>query len=343
MVRSLRTGPVECEGQPAPGPPLGSAIRPESVLAPRTCEFSVGEKRRLEPEAGLYPSAHARYRQVVVSSGSRSLSPPHEPSFAIRLEGLLTPLRLGETLIGRGSASDIVVPSEKASRTHAKLTVDLSGVTIEDLKSTNGVFVNDKMIDGPVRLALHDEIRIGDSRLELVGFEDLKRTRREDPVSLSALKTEPGSVPGPGGATERVETFEVVGPLIEKMLTLGRLDEAERLLAMPMQRMLRHLQEGSRVDPQVMAQAAVFAVRVAEVTGTARPIDTCIQIHSVAARPLPISVIDELYRVLRGIRGIDRAVLATYVARLEARAATLAPTERFALKRIAGLQRLTGA
>jgi hypothetical protein len=55
-----------------------------------------------------------------------------------------------------------------------------------------------------------------------------------------------------------------------------------------------------------------------------------------------MDVVQELYRVLRKVRGVDGVLLRQYVAVLQSRLNQLGPAERFAVKRIAGLPTLTG-
>ncbi len=263
--------------------------------------------------------------------------------YAIKLAGMLAPLRRGETLLGRANDCGIVVPSEKASRKHAKITVEDSGVYVEDLRSTNGVFVNDEQITSRIKLRLRDTIRIGDVSMRLVCLDDMKRTRRGDPLpsGIPHEDTRPG-VPGSGGLTKQASAFDVVGPLVEKMLTLGRTDEAERLLRPPLQRILAGVEEGGGAEEGVTSAAATYAVQLAEATGDAKWIDRAIRIHWLLGRTLPIAVVDDLYRVLRSVRGIDQPALREYIEQLESRAEEMAPTERFALKRISGLAQIAG-
>ena len=51
-----------------------------------------------------------------------------------------------ELVIGREDASDIKLDGLQISNRHARLLQTSSGVAIEDLGSTNGVFVNEKKI-----------------------------------------------------------------------------------------------------------------------------------------------------------------------------------------------------
>ena len=55
----------------------------------------------------------------------------------------------GEVIVGRGSASDLVIDQDRLSRKHARLSAGDGAVLVEDLGSTNGTFVNDNKVDAP--------------------------------------------------------------------------------------------------------------------------------------------------------------------------------------------------
>ena len=63
--------------------------------------------------------------------------------------------------IGRTSASDVWIRSSAVSRDHARLLLAPSGVTLVDVSSTNGCFVNDEPVKKH-RLRDGDLVRIGD-------------------------------------------------------------------------------------------------------------------------------------------------------------------------------------
>ena len=69
--------------------------------------------------------------------------------------------------IGRGDDNEIVLedPSRSVSRFHAQLAADQAGPILTDMKSANGTFVNEQILDGPVMLAQDDVVRIGPYRL----------------------------------------------------------------------------------------------------------------------------------------------------------------------------------
>jgi hypothetical protein len=73
----------------------------------------------------------------------------------------------GELVIGRSSELDLVLIEDMVSRKHARLTVAPGGITIADLGSTNGTFVNGEKVRR-AQLKEGDRILIGTSILKLV-------------------------------------------------------------------------------------------------------------------------------------------------------------------------------
>lgn len=72
-------------------------------------------------------------------------------------------LKAGKMIIGRKSDSDIPLPDESASRAHAEIYFEpsSSAVTITDLGSTNGTYVNRERLVQPRRVGPEDQVRIG--------------------------------------------------------------------------------------------------------------------------------------------------------------------------------------
>ena len=66
--------------------------------------------------------------------------------------------------VGRAPRADFIVDAALVSRLHCRLTATNDSLEVEDLKSTNGTFVNDQRIDR-AQLANGDLLRVG--RFEL--------------------------------------------------------------------------------------------------------------------------------------------------------------------------------
>ena len=68
--------------------------------------------------------------------------------------------------VGRGQDNSIVINDDKVSRTHLQMVQDDNGnISVVDVGSTNGTFVNGKRIVGETRLKSGDTVRIGDTSL----------------------------------------------------------------------------------------------------------------------------------------------------------------------------------
>src|SRR5437762_7295116 len=75
-----------------------------------------------------------------------------------------------EIVIGRSSDLDMVLVEDMVSRKHAKIITDDRTVSIQDLGSTNGTFVNGEKIR-KVELKDGDRILIGTSIIKLVALD----------------------------------------------------------------------------------------------------------------------------------------------------------------------------
>ncbi|MDJ0521632.1 MAG: sigma 54-interacting transcriptional regulator [Planctomycetota bacterium] len=94
------------------------------------------------------------------------------------LEGRCDPDRLdleANILLGRHEACDLRLFDETTSRRHARIEVASDVVTLEDLKSSNGTWLNGERVDGPARLFDGDVIRIGDTQLRYLSGDGSDR------------------------------------------------------------------------------------------------------------------------------------------------------------------------
>jgi pSer/pThr/pTyr-binding forkhead associated (FHA) protein len=80
------------------------------------------------------------------------------------------PLRIGRLIIGRTADNDVQIESKFISRHHCQITTTFEGCVLEDLNSTNGVYVKSKRIrrhhlnDGDVVVLGKHEIMYLDER-----------------------------------------------------------------------------------------------------------------------------------------------------------------------------------
>ncbi len=93
-----------------------------------------------------------------------------------------------EVTLGRRPSNDVVLADAAASGGHARVFVTGSALTILDLDSTNGTFVNQRRLRGPHVLQPDDVVEIGDTKLRfsLSGVES---------TSVEAAPQAPGAPP----------------------------------------------------------------------------------------------------------------------------------------------------
>ncbi len=82
--------------------------------------------------------------------------------------GLTYILGEGETVAGRSDDVEIFLGDVTVSRHHARFIVDEDGLQVEDLRSTNGTYVNAERQDA-ARLQPGDEVIIGKFHLVVAG------------------------------------------------------------------------------------------------------------------------------------------------------------------------------
>ena len=88
-------------------------------------------------------------------------------------------LPLGRTIIGRTTENDLQISSKFISRHHAQVSTDADSCTVEDLNSTNGVFIGARRVKHH-RLIDGDVIVLGEHKLV---YRDL-RPRKGNVVSI---------------------------------------------------------------------------------------------------------------------------------------------------------------
>lgn len=103
------------------------------------------------------------------SAGPRPV--PGQPTQLLVTEGGLTGTRIGLTgapvLIGRANDSTLVLEDDYASTRHARISLQDGLWVVEDLGSTNGTYLGQRKLDGPVPMEIGVPLRIGKTALEL--------------------------------------------------------------------------------------------------------------------------------------------------------------------------------
>jgi len=136
-------------------------------------------------------------------------------------------LREGEQIIGRAATSHVRLPDSSVSRNHAKIVLEDGKVTLTDLESSNGTFVNGAPITEPRGLELGDVLAFADVELKLVEStppEETMFSQNGSSIESSSVTLE--EIFGPtGGADERTNLFRILAEAGELLATQRPLDE----------------------------------------------------------------------------------------------------------------------
>jgi hypothetical protein len=274
-------------------------------------------------------------------------------NLGLRIRSRVVPIAKTEIVLGRAADCDIVLDGPLVSRHHAKIVLRDAQITIEDLGSRNGVQVDGRPIAGPTPIEKGSKVLAGDEAFELVeldaemkkritavDFRSAHTMRFEHPTQPEALFQKPKLIDAedPSENTLRAQSFELLSSVTDKALAMGRGEDAERVLSGVLADALRDAQKRGRLPDGIGEKAARYAVKLAAATGKPSFIDYVFRLFTALGEPVPLQVVDEMYTVLRKVRGINRRLLQDYLELLKTK--SLGPAGRFALQRIEGLNRL---
>ena len=136
-------------------------LRDPMVLKPAPPGFV----RAADDDVGSASRAAAEVTAVFV------VPDPHVPEAALLIEvpgavPVRLPVAATSLTIGRGRDNDIVLPDERVSRRHGRLSARQGTLVYTDLGSTNGSYVNGVRVD-EIAVGPGDELRLGASRVTI--------------------------------------------------------------------------------------------------------------------------------------------------------------------------------
>ncbi|HCF61273.1 MAG TPA: GGDEF domain-containing protein [Myxococcales bacterium] len=89
------------------------------------------------------------------------------------------------TVIGRSSSCDIQIDQDSISRQHARIAHEDKGVSVSDMGSTNGTFVNDELVEGAQQLRNGDLIKIGRTIFKYIAGGNIESMYHEEIYRLT--------------------------------------------------------------------------------------------------------------------------------------------------------------
>lgn len=259
--------------------------------------------------------------------------------FRLRTQHTEIALGLGDIRIGRAPTCEIALDDPCLSREHASLHVAPARITLRDLGSRNGTWLNDLPVDREVEVLPGDRIELGSTHAQLVRLAisdelDTTASFRTCPGCGGAYVVKASGCPRCGRVSQPVPRktdsqrrfdfwLQLEAELLEKALSMQRIEEAEASL----HRMRDKLEAlATPPDPRHLDVALCAAIRLGRMVGDAEPIAwalSMVQRHDgvpsadlfalVAATPLPLLSSEAPYRALETLvaQGRRRADLTT--------------------------------
>ena len=143
--------------------------------------------------------------------------------------------------VGRNPDNDFVLPSSSVSRYHARLFLHQGRPYIQDLGSSNGVYVNDLLAQDAIPIDDSSQIRVGTYRVYLEPYEEVNSERSGFQTAVVRPSKAHGKLVVIGGEFAGKEFL-----LIDPIYRVGRTEENE--ITLPHSSISRHHAQLKRQD-----------------------------------------------------------------------------------------------
>jgi pSer/pThr/pTyr-binding forkhead associated (FHA) protein len=185
-------------------------------------------------------------------------------TYWLKFRGTRFPVRRGETLLGRSPYCSIVLSNPLASRQHCALKLDAGNLTITDLQSANGTWVNGERVEGSRALNVGDLLRVGTDVLEVMTAEEehprsSERTDHGRKVTAASISLPPEALDEATSTKTHATTLD----LLEQLVASAGETRRPSILAPSIQRVVEALLEQSKRTGQPLGAAEATRVAAA--------------------------------------------------------------------------------
>ena len=245
----------------------------------------------------------------------------------------------GRYLIGRGPECHIAIDDARVSRVHARLALESSGITIEDLGSANGVFVNGQRIEQTARIVPGDSVVIGDEELRL----------EFTPISGSVAPPEPSVDPAPLSSampvrspskaaipTAKSNAFDLLASVAERSLEAGRPQQAESAVRQRLVDLLDAAKAREPLRPESVERALRLALGLSRRLPARRWLDYAVELMTALAQPCSRELAAEFSQAWSAVGGTDPQPIDAWTQALRA-----APSSIDTVRTLSMIEQLT--
>ena len=135
-----------------------------------------------------------------------------------------------------------------------------------------------------------------------------------------------------------MEAFEHVGRLADKMFTMGRVDQARKILSGNLEEIVTGARSGHFPSGALVDVAGRYAVKLASETLEAQWVDMALELHLLAVRPLREETIQQLASLRAKVPlGSDVLIEKRYYETLKGNAGRMSAGDRMLCERVACL------
>ncbi len=221
---------------------------------------------------------------------------PSQQRFWLVSPRSVIPMNRTQVLIGRSPDCQIIADDELISRHHARVTVGFRSLTIEDLASSNGTFVDGVAVTEPRELRGGELVAVGSQLYKVFTGTTAPRLAAQTTQDLPSyrrplLKGDRAEMPTRSDESSPATVAKNPGSLIPIMETLHE----EAVLY-------------GNVDLHLARGAALQALEWAIAERSSKWIDYVVRLYRAIAQPMPSRVLDGL-EVAHWQLGIDGSEL----------------------------------
>ncbi|MFO0658960.1 MAG: FHA domain-containing protein [Polyangiaceae bacterium] len=240
----------------------------------------------------------------------------------------------GETLLGRSPECHVTIEDPLVSRRHAKITIRGDKAIVHDLGSRNGLRVNGQPLPtGQAILKDGDRLRVGtqelvfcvvapapEDRSKQTGFlRHCARCKTPYPEEMLACPScganefaDDETLTGAIGNVKRNWTLQLLVEVLERAQSMGRDDEAERILRRASAHLDEVLQTTDAPEQRQIDAIAECAAKLAVSAHSSQWAQWLLMIYAKLKMAPPVTVIDRL----RTLEATQRAKLQGFVVDL---------------------------
>lgn len=241
----------------------------------------------------------------------------------------------GSYVMGRAADADVQLSTDpNVSRRHVRVIVTPDAVEIEDLGSSNGTWLDGKLVQHPLLMPVGSKLRVGAETFELRRLRPARSGRKTATTSPEAPNARQVQIRGAAGLdapTTRETPVDMVYDQVIALLEKKNVQDARRFV----DPLLGLLELGHRpLHPDALERVSVLTLGLAEAAGDGHYVEWTLKEHRRRSRLLSPRTVDLLERVLYSGVPVEAEPVESYLSAIEELQLVTTPEDRVQVSRI---------